>query len=404
MHSRGLPILFLSIALAILVPACARKDISLFDLGYGAGALKPRVIPGGVLDVKVTARNTGQALWEPDEVRLVFAGDASWKNAALALTASSSPGKTGTFTGKLVAPPRPGIHTLKWQADYEREPFGLPILAHVEVTCSDSVFCNGAERFVEGSCTSGSDPCDDGQGCTQDSCNESAGTCDRTLGASCASCLPPCAPDCTGKLCGDDGCGGSCGRCATGEGCASAPGMCQPAIAPGTCANPLLLAVIAGVGGTGTRRIMRFSVEAINQGQATLHVPRPVDRPDLFTYSLCHRHYHFSGFASYALIGLSGETVLVGRKQAYCVVDAQQAVPGPQVSCAAKYDCATQGIQAGWSDLYGNTLDCQWLDITDVAPGDYSLEVVLNPDRTFEEVSFDNNTAAVPVKIPVPVP
>ena len=61
-----------------------------------------------------------------------------------------------------------------------------------------------------------------------------------------------------------------------------------------------------------------------------------------------------------------------------------------------------QGIQAGWSDLYGNTLDCQWLDITDLPAGDYQLKVSLNPSREIQEVTFDNNTAVVPVKIPAP--
>jgi hypothetical protein len=669
MLSRCAPILFLWIAGAILVPACTKEDISLFDIGDAAATMKPRVSPGGVLDVGLTVRNTGKATWEPDEVRLAFAGDASWKNAALSLAGSIPPGQTGTFTGKLVAPHRPGIHGLKWRADHDGEPFGSPLSAEVEVSCQDGVFCNGAERFVDGGCTAGTDPCDDGQACTQDMCDESAGTCHHTLGASCASCFSACTPDCTGKVCGNDGCGGSCGDCASGEGCAAPAGTCQPAIAPGTCASPLPLAVMAGdqqiqgdtttglhqaipvcnsksaavelvysftttqplglearmsgydtvlhlrkenpatpqsecldnssaatvacsddstppgnggsriavpldpgtyyliadgfdaaklgpftlsvrlaangcvpkcdglycgdddgcgsdcgtcdagfacvegrcepdpcaaqcsgracgddgcggscgtcaggslcvpatgqcqqfadcdhllpactpacgagqfcgtdcachsaadpmpdlvlngkrlldeilfdtvdvnsascsvlegcVGGTGTRRVLRFSVQAINQGHAPLTVPSPAERPDLFTFSPCHGHHHFSGFASYALLGRDGQTVLVAHKQAYCIGDSQQIMVGPGVSCAKQYDCDTQGIQAGWSDLYGNALDCQWLDITGVAPGDYLLEVVLNPGRRLEEVSFDNNTVTVPVTITTPAP
>jgi hypothetical protein len=158
------------------------------------------------------------------------------------------------------------------------------------------------------------------------------------------------------------------------------------------------------VSGTGMRRVLRFSVQAINQGQAPLTVPPPLERPDLFTFSPCHGHYHFSGFASYLLLDSAGGTVLAGHKQAYCIGDSQQIMLGPGISCAKEYDCDTQGIQAGWSDLYGNALDCQWLDITELAPGDYLLQVVLNPGRTFEEVSFDNNTVTVPVTIPVPAP
>jgi formylglycine-generating enzyme required for sulfatase activity len=32
-------------------------------------------------------------------------------------------------------------------------------------------------------------------------------------------CVPPCIPDCTGKICGDDGCAGSCGTCGGGGSC-----------------------------------------------------------------------------------------------------------------------------------------------------------------------------------------
>ena len=35
----------------------------------------------------------------------------------------------------------------------------------------------------------------------------------------------PCAPSCTGKTCGDDGCGGSCGTCGSGDAC-NASGVC----------------------------------------------------------------------------------------------------------------------------------------------------------------------------------
>lgn len=52
------------------------------------------------------------------------------------------------------------------------------------------------------------------------------------------------------------------------------------------------------------------------------------------------------------------------------------------------------------ADRRGHTLDCQWLDITGVAPGDYKIEVTLNPNRSFEEVTLDNNTATAPVTIP----
>ena len=68
--------------------------------------------------------------------------------------------------------------------------------------------------------------------------------------------------------------------------------------------------------------------------------------------------------------------------------------------CLWTASAAAQGISPGWSDLYGNGLDCQWIDVTDVPPGKYELRVDLNPSRTFQELTFDNNSASVEVTVP----
>lgn len=298
----------------------------------------------------------------------------------------------------------------------------------------------------------------DGQYCSgDDGCGGTCGDC--APGEACGTdlrCRPdPCVPDCTNddgsaRTCGDDGCLGSCGTCGGGEVCVPAMGTCEMFAScdhthptcPGGCParsfcgtdcachsidEPLPDLVVNEkrlsdeilfdhitvresscsvaeqcVGGLGDRRLLRFSVEAINQGQATLTVPPPDQRPDLFQFSPCHGHYHFSGFASYELLDAQGHVLVEGRKQAFCMEDTIQVVQGPEVGCSKVYDCSNQGIQAGWSDLYGNALDCQWLDITGVEPGNYRLKVSLNPGQVFEEVTFDNNTAIVPVTIPPP--
>ena len=77
---------------------------------------------------------------------------------------------------------------------------------------------NGAaeEKKVDciGNCT--------GKICGRDGCGGSCGTCpDGKVcspdGKNCADCTP----DCTGKICGPDGCGGSCGTCKDGNTCFS---------------------------------------------------------------------------------------------------------------------------------------------------------------------------------------
>jgi hypothetical protein len=660
----------LSLVAALLVLAGCTPDISEFSLEVQAVTLGPRAAPGGDLQVSITARNSGKATWEPGKVELAFEGETGWTETTLRLSKAVSRNGEGAFTGTLKAPPAPGIHTLHWHAAFSGKPFGPTIDGTVEVTCSDGIFCNGAERFVDGACALAVvSPCNDGAACTYDRCEEATGTCSHELGDGCAACFSDCTPDCSGKVCGGDGCGGSCGECSAGEACAAVVGECRPVSQPGTCASPLALlpggtplegdheisgdtsnalhqavptcnststavevvytftvtarvglearssgydtvlhlrkenpgtpanecldggapatvacsddasppgdygsrieaaldpgtyylivdgfdsaqagpftlkvrfvpggcvpscdgrfcgtddgcggncgicgtgfACVKGrckadpcvpdctgkscgdngcggscgtcsggalcvpatsqcqtfaacnherptcnpacgatsfcgtdcachavgdpmpdlvldverlksevrfdnlvidpascayveqcVGGIGPRRVLRFSVEAKNQGQATLTVPPPADRPDLFTFSPCHGHYHFLGFATYSLLDLDGREVVAGRKQAYCMEDTRQIAEGPNVPCAKKYDCGNQGIQAGWSDLYGNALDCQWLDITDIPRGNYQIRVTLNPGRTFEEITLENNSATVPVTIP----
>jgi hypothetical protein len=250
------------------------------------------------------------------------------------------------------------------------------------------------------------------------------------------------------RTCGDDGCQGSCGSCSADKLCVPKTGSCaafpvcdhknpscsQSCPAGSFCgtdcachaaADPLPDLIVNSqrlideilfdtitvdpsscsvveqcVGGLGKRRLLRFSVEAINQGAADLRMAAPDERPDLFHYSGCHEHYHFDNFATYSLLDLTGKEVVHGRKQAYCMEDTRQYAAGPKISCNKHYTCTDQGISAGWSDLYGNTLDCQWLDITDVPPGDYQISVTLNPARVFHELTTDNNTAVAPVHIP----
>ncbi len=43
---------------------------------------------------------------------------------------------------------------------------------------------------------------------------------------------PDCTPQCDGRICGDDGCGGTCGECSTNEICDSGTCVCVPACAP----------------------------------------------------------------------------------------------------------------------------------------------------------------------------
>ena len=258
---------------------------------------------------------------------------------------------------------------------------------------------------------------------------------------SCTCELRPCDPDspvCETECAPGDICGPSC-LCQPLPDCDPRDPVCEPACADGEfCANncncypdgTALPDLIVDPGGLinslfieersfaenhcalvegcvlepGFRRLLRFNTVTPNIGNADMYMGNPAANEDLFEYSDCHGHYHFVGYAQYLLLDARGQTVAQGRKQAFCLLDSTRYLSGEDVPTEAQYNCGNQGITRGWADIYGAGLDCQWIDITDVAPGAYELRVSLNNNRTIEELSYENNVATTHVIIPAPDP
>lgn len=155
------------------------------------------------------------------------------------------------------------------------------------------------------------------------------------------------------------------------------------------------------VGGPGVRRLLRFDTLTPNLAQVDFVLGDPTANPG-FVFSPCHGHYHYQGYAEYQTLDALGGLVITGRKQAFCVEDTELYVFQPWVPQNALYDCAFQGLQRGWADLYDAFLECQWIDVTNVPAGNYYLRVIVNPDQTVAESDFSNNTGTVPVTLPAP--
>ncbi|MGB1031447.1 MAG: lysyl oxidase family protein, partial [Flavobacteriales bacterium] len=148
--------------------------------------------------------------------------------------------------------------------------------------------------------------------------------------------------------------------------------------------------------GFGERQIIRFTTHIKNIGTEDYFIGDPTDQPDQFEYDDCHNHWHYEGYAEYALFDdLGAPLPQVGFKNGFCVLDLECSDGG-----TAKYGCSNMGITAGCGDIYSSGLACQWVDVTDVDPGTYTLVMRTNwtesPDANGSyELSYDNNWAAV---------
>ena len=169
-------------------------------------------------------------------------------------------------------------------------------------------------------------------------------------------------------------------------------------------------AVLEGcVASAGVRRLLRFSTATDNIGSGDLVIGSPED-DERMVYDTCHQHWHLDNFVDISL--LKGQRVLrrFVAKRAHCILDTSFSNLWPSATPRGrnrKYTCSDQGLQAGWSDLYPYSMDCQWVDITSLPAGDYTLRIEVNPmpraplnaQRNFIEANYSNNVVLQPVTI-----
>ena len=137
------------------------------------------------------------------------------------------------------------------------------------------------------------------------------------------------------------------------------------------------------------RYLLRFDSLVMNRGRKDF-VPY-LSRSE-WDWHECHKHFHSHlGFATYELLDQTDRSVVQGHKASFCLEDSWY---DTSLRAIPYYQCSvTQGISVGCGDLYGARLDCQWLDVSLVPDGKYTLRVHVNPFHNPPESDYTNNVA-----------
>ena len=160
--------------------------------------------------------------------------------------------------------------------------------------------------------------------------------------------------------------------------------------------------VIEGcLNGYGQRDLVRFTTHIKNIGDLDYYIGSTSNNDSTvqFEWGDCHNHWHYKGYAKYDLFDMDGNMLPIGFKNGFCVMDLECSDGG-----TFQYGCSTMGISAHCGDIYGAGLSCQWIDVTDIADGDYHLVVRVNWDYSPDalgryENEYENNWGVVCINI-----
>lgn len=152
-------------------------------------------------------------------------------------------------------------------------------------------------------------------------------------------------------------------------------------------------------GGLGQRYVIRFTTRIENIGTTDYYIGSPSSQPQMFNTNNCHGHSHYSGYADYVLFDQSGNAIPVGFKNGFCVIDV-----GCYPGNSGQFGCSNMGISKGCYDIYSSGTTCNWIDVTNVPAGTYTLVLRTNwqhrPDALGRhEMDYTNNFAQVCINL-----
>jgi hypothetical protein len=172
----------------------------------------------------------------------------------------------------------------------------------------------------------------------------------------------------------------------------STPTVVRRTFAPDSCD------VLRGCAEVGLRRLLTFGTEVRNSGTTNVVLP-----PSVLTAAsdTCVGEPVWTEFARYRL--LTGTNVVREQTVSACLRDDvrrdSSRTNGPV------FTCDMQGLSVGWARVVPPLDPCQWLDVTDLPDGTYTLEILVDPARRLPDANRTNNLITRQVTLaPVPGP
>ncbi len=159
--------------------------------------------------------------------------------------------------------------------------------------------------------------------------------------------------------------------------------------------GPLDCDVQDGCIAAGTNRILAISYDVANRGKEDVYLGDPTRSPWAIRLK-CRIDAYFWGMHRYILRDGKNVIVKMAEPVEHCFRDdiKDAANAGPQ-----RFFCLFQGLQVGWAQSTIPELECHFLDVSDIPPGAYTLEILVDPWNRIAELNEANNSVKVPVVI-----
>ena len=123
-----------------------------------------------------------------------------------------------------------------------------------------------------------------------------------------------------------------------------------------------------------------------------------------------HNHWHVADLASTELLALNGNRVGTSNKRGFCFWDNIKyrltLLGAPRNAFYQGAGCGTldsgavtMGLSVGWGDKYAASLPDQLIDISNLGPGRYRLQITADLQNWFAEIDETNNTTWVDLQL-----